>query len=190
MKPIIGDVESFVLIDAQRPRAHLQPQRERGSLQARDRRLRPVRPDRDRQAAADPAPEDPAGRRGPHHRRACPPPSTQRIADGFLFGDFQFSIDEASDDFLRRGVFSCYKPVDPATPMPDAQKELADERLAAAAAGGARQQGGGVPAVLAVLPVDERPAVLVRHPSARRVYRRLPQGARPRGWVRRTPRPR
>ncbi len=51
----------------------------------------------------------------------------QRIADGFTFGDFQFSVDETSDDFLRRGVFSCYRPVDPATPMPDAQRELGDE---------------------------------------------------------------
>ena len=37
----------------------------------------------------------------------------QRIADGFMFGDFQFSVDEKSDDFLRKGVFSCYRPVDP-----------------------------------------------------------------------------
>ena len=51
----------------------------------------------------------------------------QRIADGFMFGDFQFSVDETSDDFLRRGVFSCYRPVDPATPMPEAQRELGDE---------------------------------------------------------------
>jgi len=51
----------------------------------------------------------------------------QRIADGFLYGDFQFSIDEKSDDFLRRGVFSCYKPVDPSTPMPAGQKELVDD---------------------------------------------------------------
>jgi FAD/FMN-containing dehydrogenase len=35
----------------------------------------------------------------------------KRIADGFLYGDFQFSIDPDSDDFLRRGVFSCYRPV-------------------------------------------------------------------------------
>src|SRR5262249_56073259 len=34
----------------------------------------------------------------------------QRIAAGFLYGDFQFAIDPASDDFLRRGVFSCYRP--------------------------------------------------------------------------------
>ena len=51
----------------------------------------------------------------------------RRIADGYLFGDFQFSVDEKSDDFLRRGVFSCYQPVDPATPMPDGQRELVDE---------------------------------------------------------------
>jgi FAD/FMN-containing dehydrogenase len=51
----------------------------------------------------------------------------QRIAEGFMFGDFQFSVDETSDDFLRQGVFSCYRPVDPQTPMPDAQRELGDE---------------------------------------------------------------
>ena len=50
-----------------------------------------------------------------------------RISDGFTFGDFQFSVDEKSDDFLRKGVFSCYRPVDPATPMPDTQRELGDE---------------------------------------------------------------
>ena len=49
----------------------------------------------------------------------------QRIADGFIYGDFQFSIDEKSEDFLRRGVFSCYRPVDPATPIPQEQKQLA-----------------------------------------------------------------
>jgi FAD/FMN-containing dehydrogenase len=34
-----------------------------------------------------------------------------RIANGFQYGDFQFAIDSESDDFLRRGVFSCYRPV-------------------------------------------------------------------------------
>ena len=33
-----------------------------------------------------------------------------RIAAGFLYGDFQFSIDEKSPDFLQTGVFSCYEP--------------------------------------------------------------------------------
>ncbi len=41
----------------------------------------------------------------------------QRIADGYLYGDFQFATDSNRDSFLRRGVFSCYRPVDPATPL-------------------------------------------------------------------------
>jgi FAD/FMN-containing dehydrogenase len=49
-----------------------------------------------------------------------------RIRDGFLYGDFQYSIDESSDGFLRRGVFSCYRPVADSTPIPAAQKELGD----------------------------------------------------------------
>ncbi|HEX9685905.1 MAG TPA: FAD-binding oxidoreductase [Burkholderiales bacterium] len=49
-----------------------------------------------------------------------------RIRDGFLYGDFQYSIDHRSDAFLRRGVFSCYRPVADSTPVPPAQKELAD----------------------------------------------------------------
>jgi FAD/FMN-containing dehydrogenase len=52
------------------------------------------------------------------------PALEQRIADGFLYGDFQYATDARSDDFLRRGVFSCYRPVDDATPMPEAHKEL------------------------------------------------------------------
>jgi FAD/FMN-containing dehydrogenase len=49
----------------------------------------------------------------------------QRIAAGFLYGDFQFAIDPASDDFLNRGVFSTYEPVDRATPIPPIQRSLA-----------------------------------------------------------------
>jgi FAD/FMN-containing dehydrogenase len=51
---------------------------------------------------------------------------SERIRDGFVYGDFQYSIDDRSDGYLRRGVFSCYKPVADATPIPPAQKELAD----------------------------------------------------------------
>jgi len=43
----------------------------------------------------------------------------ERIAAGFRFGDFQFHIDHECDDFLRRGVFSCYLPVPEDTPAPD-----------------------------------------------------------------------
>jgi FAD/FMN-containing dehydrogenase len=50
-----------------------------------------------------------------------------RIAAGHVFGDFQFSIDEGSEGFLRDGVFSCYRPVDPATPIPAGQRTLSRE---------------------------------------------------------------
>jgi FAD/FMN-containing dehydrogenase len=41
----------------------------------------------------------------------------QRIRDGYLYGDFQYAIDSKRESFLRRGVFSCYRPVDPETPL-------------------------------------------------------------------------
>lgn len=41
----------------------------------------------------------------------------QRINDGYLYGDFQYATDSNRDSFMRRGVFSCYRPVDPATPI-------------------------------------------------------------------------
>ena len=51
----------------------------------------------------------------------------KRIADGFLYGDFQFSIEHDSEDFLHKGVFSCYRPVPMDTPIPAAEKQLTDE---------------------------------------------------------------
>jgi FAD/FMN-containing dehydrogenase len=50
----------------------------------------------------------------------------RRIAEGFLYGDFQFAIDSNSEDFLRRGVFSCYRPV-PDQPLPPEQRALSPE---------------------------------------------------------------
>jgi len=48
----------------------------------------------------------------------------QRIRDGYLYGDFQFAIDPASDDFLSRGVFSCYRPISDERQPPAGQKAL------------------------------------------------------------------
>lgn len=45
------------------------------------------------------------------------PSFENRIADGYLYGDFQFATDSNRATFLGRGVFSCYRPVDPATPV-------------------------------------------------------------------------
>jgi len=41
----------------------------------------------------------------------------RRIADGYQYGDFQFATDSNRESFLRRGVFSCYLPVPMDTPM-------------------------------------------------------------------------
>jgi FAD/FMN-containing dehydrogenase len=49
-----------------------------------------------------------------------------RIKDGYTYGDFQYAIDEKSDDFLKRGVFSTYLPVEEDRPMPALQRELAE----------------------------------------------------------------
>ncbi len=51
----------------------------------------------------------------------------KRIAAGFQYGDFQFSIERDSEDFLHKGVFSCYRPVSMETPIPVAEKQLTDE---------------------------------------------------------------
>jgi FAD/FMN-containing dehydrogenase len=48
----------------------------------------------------------------------------ERIADGYAFGDFQFALDPRSAGFLRRGIFSCYKPVPLDTPIPAQQRAL------------------------------------------------------------------
>jgi len=52
------------------------------------------------------------------------PALDRRINAGFIYGDFQFSIDERSPGFLQRGVFSCYQPVTDDRPVPSAPKEL------------------------------------------------------------------
>jgi len=49
----------------------------------------------------------------------------ERIAQKFLYGDFQFSVDEKSPDFLQRGVFSCYEPISDEEPV-GAKKQLGD----------------------------------------------------------------
>lgn len=51
----------------------------------------------------------------------------ERIANGFEYGDFQFALDPRSPDFLHRGIFSCYRPVDLETPIPPAQRSLSED---------------------------------------------------------------
>ena len=51
-----------------------------------------------------------------------------RIAKGCLYGDFQFSIDENSPDFLWKGVLSSYRPVAGDPPVPESQENLGAAR--------------------------------------------------------------
>ena len=50
----------------------------------------------------------------------------ERVASGCLYGDFQYATDLGSDDLLRKGVLSCYRPVDASTPIPEPQATLSE----------------------------------------------------------------
>jgi len=47
-----------------------------------------------------------------------------RIAQGYLYGDFQFATDSGHPGFLRTGVLSCYRPTDRLRPIPPQQRRL------------------------------------------------------------------
>jgi FAD/FMN-containing dehydrogenase len=51
------------------------------------------------------------------------PALEKRAKEGHLFGDFQYSIDDQSSDYMRKGILTTYRPVDPQTPL---QTEHAD----------------------------------------------------------------
>lgn len=50
----------------------------------------------------------------------------EKIASGFEYGDFQFATSSRSEEFLRSGVFSCYRPVDDDRAIPTDQRALTD----------------------------------------------------------------
>ncbi|MGH9901632.1 MAG: FAD-binding oxidoreductase, partial [Pyrinomonadaceae bacterium] len=126
LKPIIGDVESFVLVDA-RGEAHTCSRRENtelfrlavggyglfGVIASVTLRLAPRRKLERvvRLARTDDL-------HGLFERR---------LADGFLYGDFQFATDPGGDGFLRQGIFSCYRPTADDAPISPGQKELSAE---------------------------------------------------------------
>jgi len=51
----------------------------------------------------------------------------QRITAGHTYGDFQFAIDENNNNFLRKGVFSTYKPVNNNAEIIENKKELSKD---------------------------------------------------------------
>jgi FAD/FMN-containing dehydrogenase len=48
----------------------------------------------------------------------------ERIAQGYIYGDFQFATDPGHRGFLRTGVLSCYRPTDRLRPIPAQQRRL------------------------------------------------------------------
>ncbi len=126
MRPIIGDVESFTLIDAEGRAIHCSREENLdrfclaiggyglfGVVSSVSLRLVPRRKVR-RAVEVREIDDIIAG-------------FDDRIRSGFLYGDFQFAIDPKSDDFLRRGVFSCYQPIEDTAAIPNGQKELSGE---------------------------------------------------------------
>jgi FAD/FMN-containing dehydrogenase len=126
LKPFVGDVESFVLVDAdgETRTCSRSENRELFSLaiggyglfgivaSVRLRLARRRKLERIAEIAAT---------------RDLPAAFDGRLAAGFLYGDFQFVTDEASPDFLRRGIFSCYRPAAGDAPVPEDQAELCAE---------------------------------------------------------------
>lgn len=48
----------------------------------------------------------------------------RRLDEGCTYGDFQYAIDSSGEEFMNRGVFSCYKPVAPDTRIDEKQSDL------------------------------------------------------------------
>ena len=100
LRPIIGDVESFTLMDAEGKLARA-ADREQRALSPRDRRLRLVRHVTRVRLRLMP--------RTKIERVVTMmdiddlmPACAERIAEGYLYGDCQFSTDTSSDTYLRR----------------------------------------------------------------------------------------
>ncbi|HJW32764.1 MAG TPA: FAD-binding oxidoreductase [Holophagaceae bacterium] len=50
----------------------------------------------------------------------------ERIREGHLYGDFQCAVDSKADDFLRRGILACDRPLPDNSPVPPAPKALTE----------------------------------------------------------------
>src|SRR5262245_42687487 len=102
----------------------------------------------------------------------------RRMAEGYLYGDCQFSTDVNSDSFPKNGVFSCYRPLPPEAAMPAEVKEARRGALARALLPVARRYAPRLRDLCVLLPVDFGTALLVRHEPDEPLSRRLPRGAR------------
>jgi FAD/FMN-containing dehydrogenase len=51
----------------------------------------------------------------------------KRIKEGFLYGSFMYNASPKSEDFLRKGILVCYRPVDTSATVPDYPKQPSQE---------------------------------------------------------------
>ena len=102
----------------------------------------------------------------------------RRMAQGYLYGDCQFSTDVNSDTFLKKGVFSCYRALPPEAAMPAEAKELGEAHWRELYYLVARRYAPRLRDLRVLLPVDLGTALLVRHEPDEPLSRRLPRGAR------------
>ncbi len=178
MPPFVADVEQFTLVtaDGEPVRCSRTENAELFALVAGGYGLFGVVSS----ALAPPraAPEARAGGGARRGRRPRVAPSSVGSRTGFLYGDFQFAIDPADDDFLTRGVFSCYRPVADDTPIPAGQRALSRADWAQLHPPGAHGQGAGVPPLRRPLPAHDRPGVPLGRAPVRGLRRRLPRPAR------------
>ena len=166
MKPLIDDVEAFVLIDAEGEARRCSRAENADLFRLAIGGYGLFGVDRPRHAAADAAAQGRAGGRD-HRRRRSYGRVRGADPDGFLYGDFQFSTDQGADDFLDRGVFSCYRPVADDVPIAAAQKELTEEDWARLLYFGARRSAAALTTLYtAHYLADHRPGLLVGQPPA------------------------
>src|SRR3989441_990363 len=122
-KPFVGDVESFVLVDADGiPRTCSREENAElfrlaiggdgvfGGVTSLRPRLAPrMKGEREGEMLGI---------------EGLMPAFARGTGAGVTYGGFQYPPDPASPDFLRKGVFSCYRPVAASTPIQEKQKEL------------------------------------------------------------------
>ena len=127
--PIVGDVESLVLIDAD-GKAHTCSRRENpelfalavggyglfGVIARATLRLAPRTKVR-REVQVIPI-------------RELPALFEKRVRDGFVYGDCQYSTDLSGEAEAHRGVLSCYRPVADDVPIPEKQRQLSEKEWA------------------------------------------------------------
>jgi FAD/FMN-containing dehydrogenase len=126
LKPIVGDVESFELVDAEGDlvRCSREEHAELFRLAIGGYGLFGIITE----VTLRLAPRTKLERKVEIVRLAEVPALVERrIRDGFEYGDYQFKTDERAEDFLQVGVFSFYRPVPASTPVLPEQRQLSQE---------------------------------------------------------------